>query len=85
MGWVSPDEVGLAMVWSGVCVFLPSPSFGGSLDTLILSFKLLATAGSGGAIGVVVAVGLCVFGGVVKIFSSRAPGRMVELQSGFLG
>ena len=68
MGWVSPDEVGLAVCWGGVrmgillpanpAVFLPFPSFGGSLDTLILSFKLLATAGSGGAIGVVVAVGL---------------------------
>ena len=86
VGWVNPDEVGcLTVVWSGVCRFLLSPSFGGSLDKLILSFMLLATAGSVGAIGVVVVVGLCAFGGVVKIFPARAPGRMVELQSGFLG
>ena len=72
MGWVSPDEVGLAVCWGGVrmgillpanpAVFLPFPSFGGSLDTLILSFMLLAPAGSGGAIGVVVVVGLRVWG-----------------------
>ena len=46
---------------------------------------LLATAGSGGAIGVVVVIGLYVFGGVVKIFLARAPGRMVVLQLSFLG
>ena len=76
MGWVNPDEVGcLAVVWSGVCRFLLSPSFGGSLDTLILSFMLLAPAGSGGAIGVVVVVGPRVGGEkfllVIKVEWSR--------------
>jgi len=80
VGWGnSSDKVGLAVFWGGVRmvillpakpfdVFLPFSSFGGSLDTLMLSFMLLAPAGSGGAIGVVVVAGLRVSNWVWRNF-----------------